>query len=1135
VVSDTRTFYDDNTFDTTFPQKNAPAKGDVTMTRQAADYTGGAFTWQTSSRAKFDSVGRPTDAYDGNGNDTVTAYTTDSAGLVTGQRVTNPLQQPTSKTLDTQRGLELTSTDLNGVVSTQQYDTLGRVTGIWLYGRVATSAPANYKFTYAVGGNGPTAVTTQALNDALGYRTQTLIYDGLFRERQIQTDTPRGGRVITDTFYDSRGWTAAKYTNWLDTDSTPSTTIASAADLEKDVPQEDVYTYNSLGDQVIDQNENNGVEVSRTTTVDNGDRKTVFPPAGGTVTTTITDPLGRTSEVDDYVGRPVLNSPADPFTGIFTVTGGSSRPITYGFDGHGNPNSTTQGAGGPTWTNTYNLLGQQVTTSDPDAGTSTGLTYDGAGNLLRSTDARGRTTSFTYDVLNRKIGKFDGTGNQLGAWVYDNADTVAGVTHAIGQLTTETSYLNGAAYTTQQTDFNVFGKSLGTTVTIPSAEKSLAGDYTVKHVYSGNSGLLLKDTYQGLGGLPAETVVHSYRTADDLPDGLSGTSPYAQTTSYDAVSRVNEIKIGPSTSTYTTIDNSYDPNDGKLTDRLVDHTANGVTSALDDQKYAYDLSGNITGQTSTRNGSADSSETQCYSYDGLDELVSAWTANDRCAATPATTDSSTVADKLGAGAAYWTTWSFDNLGDRSSQTQHGFAGGPAGDTTTNYSYGSAGAQPHTLTSTSTTGATTASTSYSYDAAGNMIKRNAGQGNQTLGYDDDGNLTAVTGSATGDTAYEYDADGTLLVQKEPATTTLYVDDQQFTMTNATGAVAGTRYYTLPDGSQVVRTGTASSFGFAINDQHDTPSLYLDNNAASPTWREYTPYGGPRGADVTAPDNRGFLDKPMDATTGLTIVGARQYDPDTGRFITADPVFERDDPTAINGYAYAGNNPVNDSDPSGQWSFGSILKNVVKAVKHVAKSIWSTISPNCKTHGCSAAGWGGISGGTGYPLVPLFRNLRRLFRNAARYAVAVRKSVLAASAKRARQAANKAEKYKMSKGSIDEATSWGRYSKFGGWGLAAAGGAAAGWQNYEQNHNKWEAGTVAAADTGINYASGVAGAAVATSIVGALAAGAEEGALLGTLAGPAGTIVGAAAGALIGGAVAWVATGYANKAIHKIFHW
>ena len=118
------------------------------------------------------------------------------------------------------------------------------------------------------------------------------------------------------------------------------------------------------------------------------------------------------------------------------------------------------------------------------------------------------------------------------------------------------------------------------------------------------------------------------------------------------------------------------------------------------------------------------------------------------------------------------------------------------------------------------------------------------------------------------------------------------------------------------SDLIRTGTTTtSFSYAICDPHGTPSLYLDNTAQNPTWRQYSPYGGPRGTPVPSPDNRGFLNKAMDGATGLTIVGARQYDPDTGRFITLDPVLETGDPTQLNGYGYAGNNPVTHADPTG----------------------------------------------------------------------------------------------------------------------------------------------------------------------------------------------------------------------------
>ncbi|MFC5099639.1 RHS repeat-associated core domain-containing protein [Kibdelosporangium philippinense] len=69
----------------------------------------------------------------------------------------------------------------------------------------------------------------------------------------------------------------------------------------------------------------------------------------------------------------------------------------------------------------------------------------------------------------------------------------------------------------------------------------------------------------------------------------------------------------------------------------------------------------------------------------------------------------------------------------------------------------------------------------------------------------------------------------------------------------------------------------------------------------------------GDDV--PGNRGFLGGSQDTGTGLTHLGAREYDPDTGRFISVDPVLAIGDPQQLNGYTYSNNSPVTMSDPSG----------------------------------------------------------------------------------------------------------------------------------------------------------------------------------------------------------------------------
>lgn len=65
-----------------------------------------------------------------------------------------------------------------------------------------------------------------------------------------------------------------------------------------------------------------------------------------------------------------------------------------------------------------------------------------------------------------------------------------------------------------------------------------------------------------------------------------------------------------------------------------------------------------------------------------------------------------------------------------------------------------------------------------------------------------------------------------------------------------------------------------------------------------------------------DDKTFLGKPADKSTGLTHIGAREYDPEIGQFISVDPVLTANSPQSLNGYSYANNNPVTTSDPTGE---------------------------------------------------------------------------------------------------------------------------------------------------------------------------------------------------------------------------
>jgi YD repeat-containing protein len=177
---------------------------------------------------------------------------------------------------------------------------------------------------------------------------------------------------------------------------------------------------------------------------------------------------------------------------------------------------------------------------------------------------------------------------------------------------------------------------------------------------------------------------------------------------------------------------------------------------------------------------------ECFNYDTLDRLTQAWTATDACQTNPSSNNGATVGSGISQGA-YWTSWSFDPLGERKAQTEHNLSG--PGDTLTNYTYDGNGAgQPHTLTKTSTTGpAGTSTSTFSYDKTGDTTQRTTpDQGQQTLTWDEAGQLTAVTGSSNG-SSYIYDADGNLLLQKDPGTTTLYLPGEQLALDHRYDAV------------------------------------------------------------------------------------------------------------------------------------------------------------------------------------------------------------------------------------------------------------------------------------------------------------------------------------------------------------
>ncbi|SHI10788.1 intein C-terminal splicing region/RHS repeat-associated core domain-containing protein [Streptomyces sp. 3214.6] len=239
-----------------------------------------------------------------------------------------------------------------------------------------------------------------------------------------------------------------------------------------------------------------------------------------------------------------------------------------------------------------------------------------------------------------------------------------------------------------------------------------------------------------------------------------------------------------------------------------------------------------------------------------------------------------------------------------------------------YHYPDPGAvRPHTLGSVDTTTGTVKSTdSFTYDESGDTHTRLLGNGtSQTLDWDAEGHLAKVTQPVEGGsdkvTEYLYDAGGNRLIGRTPTETTLYLGTTEVTLAKGATTARGTRYFDLGGGHQAVQAndGTVS---FTLADHHGTAQLSVNADTQALTQRRTLPFGGLRGTEPTTwTGTKGFVGGTTDTATGLTHLGAREYDSATGRFLSVDPVFTAGDPQQMNGYTYAKNNPITYSDPSG----------------------------------------------------------------------------------------------------------------------------------------------------------------------------------------------------------------------------
>ncbi|GAA2665781.1 RHS repeat-associated core domain-containing protein [Streptomyces aculeolatus] len=906
VVNDVRTAYDSGSYGDT------PTAGDATAVATLKSHNGTTATYLESG-ATYDSYGRERSATDLTANVTVTgtdppqrnartdgrtttiAYTPTSGFPTKVTKTTPPALEGNASTAQTEvreleplRGQPSAILDTNDKRTAYTYDALGRTTKIWLAGRLTGTLP-DYEFTYFVEENQPVAVATRTLGLTVTNQIPSYtLYDGFLRERQTQTAGPNGGRLIADNFYDERGLVDQTFAPYH-ADGGQSRILFEPNDAE-DVETQTRHVHDGLGreteNRLMSGSGDGGEVLATTKTTYHGDRVTVVPPVGDTTTTTLTDARGQTTEVRQHHER----SPTSSYD-----------TIAYDHTPRGELAKVTDPAGNA-WTYTYDQLGRQVEANDPDKGKSTS-TYDDRGQLVSSTDARDVKLVNIYDGLGRQTELREGapSGELRAKWIYD---TLSG---AQGQLAESTRYVEGSAYTHKVTQYDDYYRPSRQATVIPPAEGALAGTYQEGTAYTA-SGLVKSRTFSTVGNIAAKGWNYEYDPNTQWPLAVVSDGVRSDTT-YTLLGKPYTQLLGATgDAERTKVTNTYEGGTQRLKTSRVDRP--GQPGVDQHNTYQYDQAGNF---LSISDVSRTGTDTQCFTYDHLRRLTEAWTeADTACETAPPATG-------IGGPAPYWQTFTYDKVGNRLTEAQHDIGGDTSRDVNRTYTYPAPGTpQPHTLTSVTTEEQSgTATDNFSYDPTGNTTTRSQDGASQQLTWDAEGQLRKVDGGAEKVTDYVYDADGNRLIARTPSGATLYWGDHtEVFLPKGSTTRKATRYVPLGNGNQAVLENDGN-WSLTLADHNGTGNLAIDADTLNLTQRRNLPFGALRGTPHGPwPGTRGFVGGVDDTTsTGLQHLGAREYDPLTGRFLSVDPIMDPTDPESLHGYSYAGSSPLTFSDPEG----------------------------------------------------------------------------------------------------------------------------------------------------------------------------------------------------------------------------
>ena len=562
-------------------------------------------------------------------------------------------------------------------------------------------------------------------------------------------------------------------------------------------------------------------------------------------------------------------SPAD-YGRLQSITTTGLNPVAYSYTSNGEIQTISRG--GTSYNYSYDIWGRSRGLTVGASSLSTNV-FNDAGLLAGVEYGNGFAVEYEYDNLDRLVAvKTKPADSDTYSTAYEY------IYNGNGELYEERNYLTNRALLHEYDHSGRCVASVEKTFTGSSASLTY-GTAVSTYLYHYDVNNNISRIQQSIAG-SSWNMVYTY---DKDNRGLTTTigNDIVFTNSYDAIGRIQSKQIGLSTPYSIAV--SYKNGVNGSSSVLLDTYRNGADDAY---SYTYDANNNI---LSVAQGEASSS----YVYDAANQLVRANIYNSN-------TDN------------YTATYTYDGNGNITAKSIYPYTIGELGTATSTIQYGY-----------ETAGWTDQLTSYNgqsivYDASGNPTTY--------LGQSLSWNGLQLTGVG-GNISYSYDKDGIRQTKTVGTAITQYYYNGNVLM----GTYDGTNklLFSYDEQSNVVAVNYNGTYYYYLRDGQGNIIKLIDGNGATVVSYSYDPWGACTTSGTMA-STLGTLNPfryhgyVYDEETGWYYLSSRYYNPEVGRYLSADTLsLTGQGVLGYNMYAYCLNNPTTNYDPSGSLSFSNLL--------------------------------------------------------------------------------------------------------------------------------------------------------------------------------------------------------------------